>query len=80
MWQPLDSEKPLADYSPAAEMPDVESVRAGLVVPEVPEELPAVAGLLERLAQLPWTPGLSNYLVAGAVADLVPLPHQDQAP
>ena len=26
-WQPLDSEKPLHDYVPAAEVPDVEAVR-----------------------------------------------------
>ncbi len=58
LWQPLDSEKPLAEYSPAAEVPTAESVRSALTVPEIPEELPAVAQLLERLAQTaldPWT-------------------------
>lgn len=58
MWQPLDSEKPLAEYSPAAEVPSAESVRSSLIVPEIPEELPAVALLLEQLAQSaldPWT-------------------------
>jgi len=58
MWQPLDSEKPLAEYSPAAEVPTAESVRSALTVPEIPEELPAVWQLLERLAQTaldPWT-------------------------
>ncbi len=58
MWQPLDSEKPLAEYSPAAEVPTAESVRSALTVPEVPEELPAVWQLLQRLAQTaldPWT-------------------------
>jgi hypothetical protein len=78
MWQPLDSEKPLAEYSPAAELPDLESVRSATVVPELPEELPAVAGLLERLAQAvvdPWTLELPRQ---GGVAS--PLPHQDQAP
>jgi hypothetical protein len=56
VWQPLDAEKPLADYTPAAEVPDAAAVRAALVPPEVPEELPAVALLLDRLAQLPLDP------------------------
>jgi hypothetical protein len=51
MWQPLDSEKPLSDYRPPAEVPDANEVRAALVVPETPEETPAVAQLLERLVQ-----------------------------
>ena len=55
-WQPLDSEKALADYMPPAEVPDASVVRAALTVPPVPEELPAVAGLLERLAQMPLDP------------------------
>jgi hypothetical protein len=55
-WQPLDSEKALADYKPAAEVPEINTVRAALTVPETPEELPAVAGLLERLALLPLDP------------------------
>jgi len=56
MWQPLDVEKPLADYEPPAEMPDADALRASLVVPEVPEELPAVALLLDRLARAPLDP------------------------
>ena len=55
-WQPLDSEKALADYMPPAEVPDLQAVRAAVAVPPVPEELPAVAGLLERLAQMPLDP------------------------
>jgi hypothetical protein len=57
VWQPLDNEKPLADYIPPAEVPNVAEVRAALVVPETPEETPFAALLLERLAQLdldPW--------------------------
>jgi hypothetical protein len=49
-WQPLDNEKALADYVPTAEVPDADALRASLAVPEVPQELPAVAALLERLA------------------------------
>jgi hypothetical protein len=56
LWQPLDVEKPLADYEPPAEMPDADALRAALVVPEVPEELPAVAVLLQQLAQTPLDP------------------------
>ncbi len=56
MWQARDSEKALANYQPPAEMPDAEAVRAALAVPEVPEEVPAVPLLLERLVQQPLDP------------------------
>lgn len=56
MWQPLDSEKALADYSPAAEVPDLEAVRAALTAPEVPEEMPAAGLLLARLVEAPLDP------------------------
>ncbi len=49
VWQPLDNEKPLADYMPPAEVPNAAEVRAALVVPETPEETPFAAQLLERL-------------------------------
>jgi hypothetical protein len=67
-WQPLDNEKPLADYRPPAEMPTVAEVRAALCVPEVPEETPFAAALLERLAQ----PDLDPWAVE--------LPPQDSTP
>ena len=56
MWQPLDVEKPLADYSPPAEVPEPDAVRAALSVPAVPEDYPAAAALLERLVQQPLDP------------------------
>ena len=56
MWQPLDSEKALADYRPPAEVPDANAVRDALSVPEVPEDVPAVPLLLERLVQQPLDP------------------------
>jgi hypothetical protein len=68
MWQPLDVEKPLADYAPPAEVPDAEALRAALVVPEVPEELPAVAQLLERLAQAPLDPWAIELPAEGTVS------------
>ncbi len=55
-WEARDSEKTLADYQPPAEVPDAEAVYAALVVPELPEEVPAVPLLLERLAQQPLDP------------------------
>jgi hypothetical protein len=56
-WLPLDAEKSLADYTPAVEVPDIEAVRAAIVVPEVPEEVPAVAPLLRQFGEQsidPW--------------------------
>ena len=55
MWQPLDVEKPLADYAPPADVPSPESVRASLSVPAVTEDYPAVPALLDSLVQQ--TPG-----------------------
>jgi hypothetical protein len=56
-WQPLDVEKDLANYTPPADVPDMEEIRSSLTVPDVPQALPAVAALLEQLAQValdPW--------------------------
>jgi len=77
LWQPLDSEKALADYVSAAEGPDVNALRDSLVVPPLPEELPAVALLLERLVQQPLDPWALD-LPGGAdpaprAADVTPL-------
>jgi len=67
LWQPLDVEKPLADYAPPAEVPAPDAVRAALAVPAVPEDYPAVPSLLERLVQQPIDPWALE------------LPPQDQA-
>jgi hypothetical protein len=56
LWQALNSEKRLADYRPEADVPDVNEVRAALVVPDVPEDVPAVPLLLERLTEQPLDP------------------------
>jgi hypothetical protein len=56
LWQPLDSEKALSDYIPPVEVPDVEEMRAAVMPPEVPEEVPAAAVLLEDLARQPLDP------------------------
>jgi hypothetical protein len=57
-WQPLDSEKPLADYSPAADVPEIATVREGIMLPSLPEESAGGLALLERIASVkldPWT-------------------------
>jgi hypothetical protein len=55
-WEPLDAEKALGDYAPAAEVPAAGEVRAGIAVPEVPADVPAVLRLLEGLVQAPLDP------------------------
>jgi hypothetical protein len=56
MWQPLDSEKPLAEYSPAAEIPDRSAVLNSITLPAVVDEMPAVGALLQELADQPLDP------------------------
>jgi hypothetical protein len=55
-WEPMDEEKPLADYELAADVPDAAAVREAIVLPEVPQELPGAARLLEQLARSPLDP------------------------
>jgi hypothetical protein len=54
--QPLDVEKDLADYSPAVDIPDADVVRAGIVVPDIPEEVPAALSILESFLRQPLDP------------------------
>jgi hypothetical protein len=54
--RPLDVEKDLTGYSPAVEIPDAAAVQAAIVVPDVPEEVPAAAVLLERYLAEPLDP------------------------
>jgi hypothetical protein len=54
--RPQDVEKPLADYAPGVEVPDPIELSGAVRVPEVPEEFPAVAALLDRLARQPLDP------------------------
>jgi hypothetical protein len=55
-WKPVDHEKPLTDYAPPAEPPDTQAIAAAVVVPEVPDELPAVHHLLDQLTNAPLDP------------------------
>jgi hypothetical protein len=62
-WPPFDVEKPLADHSPAAEVPSLDEVRATVAVPDMPTDLPAVLHLLEEMAREPidpWTLSLPS--------------------
>lgn len=51
LWKPLDREKPLAEYQPPVEVPAIETVRTAVVVPDLPEDIPAVTHLIRQLAQ-----------------------------
>jgi hypothetical protein len=53
---PLDVEKPLADYTPPAEIPDLRELRKSVVIPEVPQAFPAARPLLEQLLAEPLDP------------------------
>src|SRR5438093_12037758 len=56
LWQPRDVEKPLVDYTPAVEIPDLDQVRQASVLPEAPSDLPGVSELLEKVSQEPLDP------------------------
>ena len=47
-WKPYESERSLADYTPALTLPDPQAIGSTVAVPEVPLELPAVALLLQQ--------------------------------
>lgn len=56
--QPVDEEKELADYAPPLDVPDVESVRQAIKIPDIPREYPVVRHLLEEFARKeidPWS-------------------------
>jgi hypothetical protein len=54
--EPLDVEKALADYTPPTAVPEVEEVRGAITVPDVPEEIPAVARVLDQFLKEPLDP------------------------
>jgi hypothetical protein len=55
-WKPLDREKSLADYSPPADVPDLDEVKSAIHVPDVPQEIPAVGRILEQFLREPLDP------------------------
>lgn len=55
-WEPIDVEKDLSNYTPAAEIPKVEEVRGSITLPPLPREIPVVAHLLEQWIKEPMNP------------------------
>jgi hypothetical protein len=55
-WLVLDVEKPVEDYVPPTEIPDMAAVQASIVLPELSEEVPAVCMLLNKFVQEPLDP------------------------
>lgn len=47
-WKPYESERSLADFTPAITLPDPQALGSAIAMPEVPLELPAVAMLLQQ--------------------------------
>ena len=54
--QPLDVEKDLSGYVPAVEIPDLDAVRRAIVVPDVPEQVPAARAVLDAFLREPLDP------------------------
>ena len=54
--QVLDGEKALADYVPAVEVPDPDTERAAIAVPDVPQDMPVARKLLEDHVREPLDP------------------------
>jgi hypothetical protein len=52
----LDVEKNHSDYSPPVELPEIEAVRASIVVGTIPEEVPAAWSILEKYLSEPLDP------------------------
>jgi hypothetical protein len=54
--KPLDDEKDLSHYQPQVQIPDVAAVQSAIVVPDIPEEVPAARGILETFVCQPLDP------------------------
>jgi hypothetical protein len=55
-WEPVDNEPDFRDYTPAVEVPDPQTVRTAIVVPDLPLEVPAAVRLLEQQVGQPLDP------------------------
>jgi hypothetical protein len=55
-WQPIDREKPLAEYSPATDIPDWREIRATISLPDASWEMPAVSKILSEMIHEPLDP------------------------
>ena len=54
--KPIDTEKWLADYTPAAPVPSVDEIRHIVQIPSIPREIPAVRVMLENFVKEPIDP------------------------
>lgn len=54
--KPIDTEKWLADYTPAVPVPSVEEIRHQVKLPEIPHEVPALRVILENFVKEPLDP------------------------
>jgi hypothetical protein len=54
--KPIDTEKWLAAYTPTTPVPTAAEMRAGVLLPEIPREVPAVRVMLENFVQEPLDP------------------------
>jgi hypothetical protein len=55
-WQPLTTDCRPEHYTPAAELPEASVVRAAIVLPEAPADLPAVVPIMEQWLREPLDP------------------------
>ena len=55
-WRPMDSDERASDFAPATAVPSPADVRRGIHLPEVPDDFPDVAELLERMIDAPLDP------------------------
>ena len=54
--KPIDTEKWLADYSPATSVPAVDEIRGLVQLPPIPRDVPAVRVMLENFVKEPIDP------------------------
>jgi hypothetical protein len=55
-WTPLEPPLPELPEMPAEQLPDMETVRNSLAIPDIPMELPAVDRMLQEVAGAPIDP------------------------
>ncbi len=55
-WEPLDVPQPAVQEALLAQVPDAQEVEKSIVLPEIPQEMPAVKLLLEQFVAQPLNP------------------------
>ena len=64
-WEPIDVEQPPVEQALDVDIPDAESVRRTIVLPEIPWDTPAAAQVLDRLIgtlPYPWNLSIAEEL------------------